>query len=208
MKTAFSFLVLGVASSAAAAVASAGTAAQAATPASPSAPAAYRDIAWTAAAPADALARGEWWQLFGDETLDRLERLALAANQELRAAAARVEQARASAGIARGSYWPQLAAGASITREQTSGTTENVLPHDLSTTYRTPLSLAWEIDLFGRVRHLSASARAEAESSAATFEAVRLALTADVAANYFSLRALDREAALLRDTLALRRRAL
>jgi multidrug efflux system outer membrane protein len=204
MKTVFFLLGLGAAASAVAAVSSSNPS----SPAAAAVPEAYRDIAWTAAAPADALERGEWWQLFGDESLDRLERLALAANQDLRAAAARVEQARAAAGIARGSYWPQLAAGASATREQTSDTTDNVVPHALTTTYRAPLSLAWELDLFGRVRHLSASARAEAEGSEAAFAAVRLALTADVAANYFSLRALERETALLRDTIALRRRAL
>jgi multidrug efflux system outer membrane protein len=71
-----------------------------------------------------------------------------------------------------------------------------------------PLEASWEIDLFGRVRKAVASARAEAEASGATFESVRLALTAEVAATYFSLDATDRELALLNDTVALRRRAL
>jgi multidrug efflux system outer membrane protein len=82
-----------------------------------------------------------------------------------------------------------------------------VFPAPLTTTYRAPLGASWEIDLFGRVRRSSESAAAEADASAANFEAVRLALTAEVAANYFALRALDRELALLRDTVALRRRA-
>jgi multidrug efflux system outer membrane protein len=179
-----------------------------------SAPPAYRDApaenlgAWKTGEPADTLARGEWWKLFHDSALDDLESRALAANQELRAAAARVEQARAAAGIARSNYWPQLAANGSVVREETSATIDNALHDQLTTTYRTPLGASWEIDLFGRVRHLTASARADAESSLAVFESVRLALTADVAANYFSLRAVDRELALLRDTVALRRRAL
>jgi multidrug efflux system outer membrane protein len=172
------------------------------------APAAYRDVAWKSAAPADTFARGEWWKLFADPALDALETRALAANQDLRAAAARVEQARAAAGIAVSAYWPQAAVSASAIREQTSSTTANVFPAPLSTTYRVPLSATWELDLVGRIRRLSESALADAEASAAAFETVRLALTADVATNYFTLRSLEREQALLLETVALRRRAL
>ena len=176
------------------------------------APSAYRDAdnlgSWKTAAPADTTARGEWWKLFADSALDVLESRALTANQDLRAAAARVEQARAAAGIARSGYWPQLAVSPSVTRERTSGTTENVAPDTLTTTYRAPLIASWELDLFGRVRRLSESARADADASAATFESVRLALTAEVAATYFSLHGLDHELALVRDTASLRRKAL
>jgi multidrug efflux system outer membrane protein len=176
------------------------------------APTAYRDGenlgTWKTAAPADAFARGEWWKIFADSALDVLETRALAANQDLRASAARVEAARAAAGFARSAYWPQLAVNPSLAREQTSTTTDNPLPNTLSTTYRTPLVASWEIDLFGRVRRLSESALADAEASAATFESVRLALTAEVAATHFSLRGIDREFALVRDTAVLRRRAL
>lgn len=173
---------------------------------------AFRDASdattWKTAAPADTFARGEWWKLFSDPALDALQTQALAANEDLHAAAARVEQARATAGLARSNYWPQLAAGASVTREQTSRTTDNVAPNDLTTSYRLPLAATWELDLFGRVRRLTESARADAEATAANYESLRLALTAEVAANYFTFRALDREAGLLRDSVALRRRAL
>lgn len=176
------------------------------------APAAYRDVenfgSWKTAEPADASVRGEWWKLFADSALDALETRALAANQDLRAAAARVEQARAAAGIAAGSTWPQLALNPSAVRERTSGTTDNVFPQSPTTTYRLPLVASWEIDLFGRVRRLTESARRDAEASAATFESVRLALTAEVATNYFSYRALDRELTLVRATTALRQRTL
>lgn len=189
----------------------ASAAASAATPAIET-PAAFRDldpgaITWKTAEPADAFARGEWWKLFADSALDDLIARSLAANQDLRAAAARVEQARASAGIARSNYWPQLAADGSIIRQRSSATTDNVAPDTLTTTYRAPLVASWEIDLFGRVRHLNASARAEAEATAANFESVRLALTTEVAATYFSLRALDHELALVGDSVGLRRRA-
>lgn len=176
-----------------------------------STPAAYRDAeefgTWKDAAPADAFERGEWWKLFGDPTLDELESRALASNQDLRAAAARVMQARAAAGQARGAYWPQVAVGGSVTRERNSTTTDNVFPNEHTTTYRAPLEASWEIDLFGRVRRLNESARADADASAATFESVRLALTADVATNYFTLVALEQELASVRNSVALRRRA-
>jgi multidrug efflux system outer membrane protein len=179
---------------------------------STAAPNAWRDAdnpdVWKVAVPADAFARGEWWKVFSDPALDELEGRVQIANQDLRAAAARVEQSRAAAGLARGAYWPQIAADASVVRERTSATTENKFPEPQTTTYRIPLLAAWEIDLFGRVRRLNESARAEANASAAAFETIRLALTADVAVNYFSLRAVDRELALLHDTVALRRRAL
>jgi outer membrane protein, multidrug efflux system len=170
-------------------------------------PAGYSD-AWTTAVPADALARGEWWKLFDDPVLDDLVVHALAANQDLRAAVARVEQARAAAGTARSAYWPQLAMNGTIAREQASRTTDITFPDTRTTTYAVPLAVAWELDFFGRVRRLSESARADAEASAATFESLRLALTADVAMNYFSVRAVDRELSLIRETIALRRRSL
>jgi multidrug efflux system outer membrane protein len=176
-------------------------------------PAAFRDadsaatIPWKTAEPADTFGRGEWWQLFADPVLDGLVVRALAANQDLRAAAARVEQARAAAGVARSAYWPQVGATGTVVREQTSSTTETRFPDTLTTTFRAPLAASWEIDLSGRVRHLTAGARADAEATAAAFESVRLALVADVAATYFTLGALDRELALIRENLALRIRA-
>jgi len=175
------------------------------------APAVFRDAddlgSWQTAVPSDSSVRGEWWKLFADPALDALEAQALAANQDLRAAAARVEQARTVAGLARSAYSPDIALNPSVIRERTSATTDNVLPNSLTTTYRAPLVAAWELDLFGRVRRLNESARADAEASAATFESVRLALTAEVAATHFSLQGLDRELALVRDTVGLRRRA-
>jgi multidrug efflux system outer membrane protein len=175
------------------------------------APAAWRDGSlgdWKAAAPADAAGRGEWWRLFADPTLDRLETLALSQNQDLRATAARVEQAAAAAGLARSAYSPQFAVDPAFTRERFSATTANPYPDLLANDWSAPLLATWELDLFGRVRRLNESARDDAAASAATFESVRLSLAANVAATYFSLRGLDRELAILRDTVTLRHRAL
>ena len=165
-------------------------------------------LAWKQATPAGILPRGDWWKLYADPALDDLVARALGANQSLAAAAARVEQARAAAGIARGSYLPSVGLNPSLNRARSSETTDNRFPVAESTTYRTTLDATWELDLFGRVRRLNEGARAEAVASAADFENVRLALAAEVAASYFSLQALDRETALLAEGISLRRKAL
>lgn len=173
---------------------------------------AFRDVgetgAWKVASPADHLLRGEWWKIFGDSTLDALESQALSANQDLMAAAARVKQARASAGFAKSAYWPQVTLNPMVARERTSRTLDNSLPQELSTSYRVPLVASWELDLFGRVRRLNEGARADAEASAATFQSVLLALTSEVATTYFSLQGLDHELAIVQATAELRGKAL
>jgi multidrug efflux system outer membrane protein len=164
--------------------------------------------AWKTAAPADAFTRGDWWKIFDDATLTQLEQDALKSNQDLRASAARVEQAAAAAGLARSAFWPQVALDASANRAQASRTIANQFPQSLANTYDVPLIASWELDLFGRVRRLSESARDQAASTAAVFESVRLSLSAQVAENYFTLRGLDQEHALLRETADLWRREL
>lgn len=174
-------------------------------------PSEYRDTApvpLKTASPADDVIRGQWWTIYGDPVLDDLVTRSLAANQDLRAAAARVDEARALAGIARGNAWPQVSVGGELTREQTSKTTDVVFPTTLTTDYRVPFVASWEIDVFGRVRRLSEGARADAAAMLATFEATRLALAAEVASNYFALRGVDLEIGLLRETKALRQQAL
>jgi len=175
-------------------------------------PPAYREApitgSWKVGEPADTSKRGEWWTVFGDSGLDRLEQFALARNQDLRAAVARVEEAAASAGSARSAAWPQLAANPSVARGRTSDTTANPFPNSVSTDFNAPLLMSWELDIFGRIRRLSEASRADAEASAATFESVRLSLTAAVADTYFSLRGADREAEIVSRTVGLRRREL
>ncbi len=167
-------------------------------------PAAYRD----ASVSASVTLSPDWWRTFNDPSLDELETRALAANQDLRAALARVEQARAIAGVARSAYLPSLATDPSLTRERTSRTVDNATPDSTTTTHRLSLDLTWELDLFGRVRRLNESARADLESAGATFAAARLSLTAEVATTHFTLRALDRELRIVTDTTAVRRDAL
>ena len=186
-----------------------------------SVPAAYKSFiatnesgAWKEATPLDNVPKGAWWEVFGDKTLNELEQRANVENQELKAAVARVEQARASARVARSEFLPTLDANPSWVRERFSPNQEpsfgRVDPRDghiealTATTFSTPLDLSYEIDLWGRVRRSFQSARADAQSSLAAMHNVLLTLQADVAQNYFSLRSLDLEIATVRGQIQLR----
>lgn len=166
---------------------------------------------WKLAQPSEAMPRGQWWQVFGDATLDRLETQALAANQDLKAAAARLAQARALQQGARASLFPELDAGFGPTRQLDSPASQG-LPANAQTTpftlWRAQANVSYEADLFGRVRATVSAATADAQQSAALFRSVQLALQADVAQNYFGLRELDAEQRLFRQTVTLREHAL
>lgn len=145
----------------------------------------------------------EWWRDFGDQELDRLIEEALKQNQDLKVALARVEQARALTGEARASYLPAVGATGMISREQTSETTTNRFPNSLTTTYRLPLTLSWELDLFGRVRRLNESAQANLAATRDLADAMRLAVAAETASTYFALTATDDEARIVANMLKL-----
>ncbi|THF66927.1 efflux transporter outer membrane subunit [Pseudothauera nasutitermitis] len=166
---------------------------------------------WKTATPAEERHRGEWWRLFGDETLNALEAEALAANQDLKAAAARLAQARALEGSARSERVPQVDAGFGPTRQRPSPASQG-LDEDASvspnTLWRVQAGISYEVDLFGRVASTVEAASADTQQYEALLRSVQLALQADVAQAYFLLRELDAEQALFRATVALRGEAL
>jgi len=163
---------------------------------------------WKEATPADAIARGNWWAVFSDPVLDELEREAAVNNQDLKAAVARVTQARALARNARADFFPSLTFDPSASRGRTSVNDLNSVPNQLGNDFRVPIDLTYELDLWGRVRRTFEGANADAQGRLAAFENTLLVLKADVALNYFALRTLDTERAILRNTLELRRDAL
>jgi outer membrane protein, multidrug efflux system len=170
-------------------------------------PAAYKAAqmgAWKEGQPADHLPKGNWWEIFGDPVLNALQTKARESNQDLKAAFAVVNQSRAAARIARAEFFPTLDANPSFRRERFSPNQEPSFGAITANTYRMPLDLSYEIDLWGRVRRGFESARAEAAASVAAFQNVMLTLQADLAQNYFSLRALDAEIAVLERTVSLR----
>jgi len=167
---------------------------------------------WKPAEPSAYLPRGAWWEVFDDMELRRLEELATANNQDLATALARFDEAQALAHIARAELFPQVALKPSYTRQRTSlNAPENGHAAGVAPTFNTfdlSLTAGWELDLWGRVRRQVESARAGLAASAAELENVKLAAQAELATDYFTLRALDSEAGLLERTVETYRRSL
>jgi multidrug efflux system outer membrane protein len=160
--------------------------------------------AWKEGNPLDSVPKGAWWKIFGDQTLDQLELRAAGANQELKAAVARVDQARATARVARSEFLPNLNFDPSFTRQRFSPNQEPSFGALTANSFNVPLDLSYEIDIWGRVRRSFESARAEASASAATYYNILLTLESDVAQNYFLLRSLDAEIGTVTSTVGLR----
>jgi NodT family efflux transporter outer membrane factor (OMF) lipoprotein len=152
---------------------------------------------WRPAAPADRLPRGAWWTIFHDDALSGLEAQVIGANATIAGATARYEQARALASVAAAANYPVIDANASATQERPAGTT-----------LKLGGTASYEVDLFGkRARNIDV-ARAAESGAADDLENVRLVLTADLAANYFTLRRLDREIDVVTQSLQVLERAL
>jgi multidrug efflux system outer membrane protein len=154
---------------------------------------------WQTATPRDDVSRGEWWKIFRDPQLDRLEILALQNSPTLQAAAARISTAN---------WLPDIRLNTNGKREQTSGNLPTPIPVDIPrgrvNSFSTALDLSYEIDFWGKIRREVESARATADSTSASYHNALLTLTGDVAAQYFLLRAADAELAALRTTIGLR----
>lgn len=167
---------------------------------------------WTVAQPAAHLSRGAWWQIFASAELDRLESLASTNNQNLAATAAQLEQARALVKVARADFFPQLSAQPAVFRQGTSANAPfSGKSAGTAYTYNTflaPLDLSWELDLWGRVRRESEGAQARFVAAADDLASARLSLQAEVASDFFLLRALEAEYALVADTITTYRRSL
>jgi multidrug efflux system outer membrane protein len=162
---------------------------------------------WKIARPQGQLPKGDWWEVFSNAELNTLEVQAAAANQELKAAVARFAEARATMDVTRSGLFPNVGAGFSATRQRVSPnaplTTTGQAIGNPSTynDFTVPLDVSYEVDLWGRVRRSVESARAQARASADDLEAIRLAIQAEVAVDYFTLRALDSERAVLRSSV-------
>jgi multidrug efflux system outer membrane protein len=168
---------------------------------------------WKPAIAMEAADRGKWWRIFGDEKLDLLQHEALAANQSLRAAAARVEQSRALAETKTPSFLPDLDIGGNAVRAQPSSAgaaafggpaNAQLKPYTL---YMGEGVLSYEADLFGRVRDNYKAYVHDSEAEESSYQSTLLMLQGDVAQHYFNLRALDTERKLLRETVAIRTEA-
>jgi multidrug efflux system outer membrane protein len=145
----------------------------------------------TPATPADAASFADqaWWGVFHDDALNGLIAEALKNGYDVRLAAARVEEVRANAGVVRSEYYPALTPQVELGRGQTSLFSPSV--GAVGTVGQVNLGLSWELDLWGRIRHLNESALAQVLASEEARRGVFLSLVSEVATTYFQLRQLD-----------------
>jgi len=169
-------------------------------------PDAYKETAdWHVATPADAAIRGAWWTIFNDPELNILEPQVETANQTLKAADANLRAARANIRVQNADRYPTLGTTPTVqgmrespnqpypfnSSEATDGNANLILP----------LQVNYEVDLWGRIRRNIAAAKEESQATAADRQNVLLSLQAEVAFDYFELRASDAEQKLLNDTV-------
>jgi NodT family efflux transporter outer membrane factor (OMF) lipoprotein len=165
--------------------------------------------AWKEAQPRDEIARGKWWEMFGDSRLNELVEKIDVSNQSLAASEAQFRQAQAAIGVARAPLFPTLDANASITRSRSpTGVVGGTTAGRIFTQRNAALAANWELDLWGRIRRQVESAEASAGASAGDLASARLSLQAQLITDYFQLRLLDVQKQLLEDTVAAFRRSL
>ena len=166
-----------------------------------------------AAAPNDGALKGNWWETFEDARLNQLEQQALAQNQTLQIAVARLEQARQQVTVSAAGLFPQVnlqagAARARISANRPLSVYSTPNQSTVQNNFQLGFAVNYEADLFGRVRRTVEQAKASSEQAAADFENARLVLMSELAADYFNLRELDAEIDVVRQGIALQQRAL
>ncbi len=154
-----------------------------------------------------------WWKIFGDSKLNSLMTDLNRGNFDLRAAEARRNQAYAALGVDRSLLAPQVLSEASANRNRVTesdrfGGAPGGGGANYFTNYRVSASLGYELDLWGRVRRIVEAGQASADAAEVSVDQVRLSLGAQLARNYFAMRFLDNEAAVLNQALESRRETL
>ena len=180
---------------------------------------------WQMAKPSDAIKRGQWWEVYGDSTLDGLMQRLENSNQTLAQYEAQYRQARALVRQARASFLPAVTGSAGATRSgqgggssssyqyQTSTGTTVTLPQGTSSattsnSYTTSLGVSWELDLWGSIRRSVESQTGSAQASVAELASTKLSLQSELAQNYLQLRVLDAQQRLLDATVQAYERSL
>jgi NodT family efflux transporter outer membrane factor (OMF) lipoprotein len=164
--------------------------------------AAYKEQdGWKPSEPNDALDRGPWWEIFHDEVLNGLEAQVNISNENVKAAAAAVEEARALVRQAQAGFWPSVTANASRTRSVTGDSNP-------ITVTSAGVSANWDIYLWGQIRRSTESDRASMQASEAALASARLAAQTELATDYFQLRAQDQLQIILNDIVAAEQQSL
>jgi NodT family efflux transporter outer membrane factor (OMF) lipoprotein len=171
-------------------------------------PAAYAaDAGWKTAVPRDTEARGKWWEVYGDATLNALVEQVQANNQGVVQAEANYRQARALAQEARAGFFPAITATANASRNHSSTTTSGMTTTGTADTHSIALDASWEPDIWGKVRRANESGNAAEQASAGDLAAAALSAQAELVQDYFQLRVTDAEIALLDTTITAYQRA-
>jgi len=167
---------------------------------------AYKENAdWQTAKPQDTIPRGDWWTIFHDEGLNALEPQVADANQTLKVAEANLSAARGNLRVQNANRYPTVGLNPFLGAERYSANqpyfsaaSSNNGEGDL----QLPLQLSYEVDLWGAVRRNVTAAREQSQAAAADLQTALLSLQAEVAMDYFELRAADAQQKLLNDTVA------
>jgi NodT family efflux transporter outer membrane factor (OMF) lipoprotein len=159
---------------------------------------------WQPARPGDHISRGNWWEIFGDPELNKLEEQIAGSNQSLKVAEARFREARAAIRFNRASQFPTISTAPNASYVKSSDFSPS-FPSKIQEASKgdfvLPFDLSYELDLWGRVRRTVAAAREEAQATAADYETAKLSLEAELALDYFELRSADAQKQLLDDTV-------
>jgi NodT family efflux transporter outer membrane factor (OMF) lipoprotein len=168
-------------------------------------PPAYKEAGnWKLAEPNDHNLGGNWWTIFQDPQLNALEGQVDVSNQNLKAAQAQYQEARAALRYDRADYYPTITTDPSAIRTRVSGNAPPPGGISEGKTYNDfvlPFDFSYQVDVWGRVRREVESAREQAQASAADLATVNLSMHADLALDYFEARSLDAEEQLLNSTV-------
>ena len=159
---------------------------------------------WRPAQPGDEASRGNWWEIFGDRELNKLEEQIASSNESLKVAEARFREARAAVRFNRTAQFPTISTSPSASYTKSSDYSPNSpskIQQASTGDFALPVDLSYELDLWGRVRRSVAAAREEAQATAADYETAKLSLEAELAIDYFELRSADAQKQLLDDTV-------
>ncbi|MFZ3283754.1 efflux transporter outer membrane subunit [Pseudomonas sp.] len=167
---------------------------------------------WTQANPSDSLARGAWWELYGDQQLNGLIEKLNSFNQTVAQSEAQFRQAQALVRSARGAFYPSVDLSLGKTRSsQGTGSSSSSLSSSSSgirDTYNAELGVSWEADVWGKLRRGLEADKASAQASFADLAAMRLSQQSELVQNYLQLRVIDQQKRLLEATVAAYERSL
>ncbi len=157
---------------------------------------------WKHAQPSDGTLRGNWWEIFGDPALNRLEEQVSVSNQNIKQAEANFRAAEAAARVARSALFPLVTGSMPINGSQVSSRLSQFVhtPAPVGT-YEIPINASYTADLWGSIHRAVTASAIGAQVSEAQLESARLVYQADLALYYFQLHGLDADEVLLRQTL-------